>query len=410
MATIRDERVLYGFTGKTSPKIFTKENELGVEEVADINKSELEGKKIIGIARIKKQNTNKIILDIYKTKSPYDTAIIEKINQSNDSIENKIKDAINYVKELGGEDPITSFETSLFQTSSSMVASAPRLKIESELKKYLEGKTDRQGKNKKLNIIVVSSINPENKIIIEDVIGIKQVAGMKGVDFYFYSNLRDKNNNIIGKTVKPNSMFSHKALDAETYKGFITWANKNSKTSLAKEFEEFKNCIKTYVKNLPLKNNEKEPTKLPIIKQMVFNDKTKKEFIKFLYGGSPITSRGEISGAYKFILFSNSEPIIELVSSNEEEELWILKPSDGGAIYINPDIPQNNHAPYMYARIGQHGTKIENFDFRLYVSPAYRAENGMPVSIACPKSINISESFLSEMNELYEIYRSLLEE
>lgn len=401
MATIKIGRVLYGFTGKTSPKIFDN---------ANINKLDLQSRKIIGIAKLKENDANKRVLDIYKTKLPYDSTIIDKINKSVNSLETKENDALLYIEQLGGKDLGVRIEKDLLETTSSMVASAPRLGIENELKKYLENLTNRQGKNKKLNIIVVSSINPDNKIMIEDISGIKQVAGAKGVDFYFYSNLRDKNKNIIGKTIKSNSMFSHKALDAETYKGFVIWANNNSKTSLAKEFEEFKNCIKTYVKNLPIKDNKKDPTKDPIVKPMIFNDKTKKEFIKFLYGGSPITSRGEISGAYKFILFSNSEPIIELVSSNNDEEVWSLKPSEGGAIYINPDIPQNIHAPYMYARIGQHGTKIENFDFRFYVSPAYRAENGMPASIACPQSANDNDSLLSEMTELYNIYNSLLAE
>ena len=388
MARILNTRVIYGvrrgfFNGK-SPK-FSQGPQ------PPFTPGDYEKNKILLLVNPQGNQSYNSLAKIYRIpedKKGFDLSFFHDINHENDK---KYEKAIKYILSLGAiEVGEVSLEIDDMLEHSALVASNSKEALELKLADYLNKSIFSSDKNINLEV------NAGGKTIsAHGLKSIERVSGTGGTDFYF----KDKDGVIISdfkfsyKNKTENSHF-------ERYKGFISYLKNKIKTSkehneLTALFRKFYNkTVRHYSYNFL-----SGETPVQVYEKINLNsEKIKEQFIEFLYGGK------ETSDHYNFILISNTEPklIVDTEKSNDENITYALNDDDDQTIYIYPKIPVGNFSPYLVARPGTHGTRVDLLaatkekelkeiisNIRFFVSPEKRALHGMHIDSVNDKLENL---------------------
>ena len=327
-----------------------------------------------------------------KKQKSFDLITINKINSEKD-IKLKLKIAENYIRKLSavhvGNVVLTIDDVVKHST---LVASADKEAQEINLANKLNNSIFLSDKNIILKVLGVR----ETAISASGLKRIERISGVGGADFYF----KDKK----GKDI-PNFKFSykHKSQNSlfERYKGFMSYLKNKIKTNkqseLSKKFKDFYQNVVRYYSYASLSSIDMGQ----VYEEIDLSEETiKEEFIQFLYG-VPRTD-----DHYNFILISNTDPKFEIDSESPNDTTYILKTDSDQVVYVYPEIPEGDFTPYLVARPGPHGTKVELLsrldniisDIRFFISPQRRAKQGQSKKIDSGL-LEILETIPKELND-----------
>ncbi len=326
-----------------------------------------------------------------KKQKSFDLITINDINSEKD-IKLKLKIAENYIRKLSavhvGNVVLTIDDV---VNHSTLVASAAEEAQEINLANKLNNSIFLSDKDINLKVLGVG----ETAISAYGLKRIERISGVGGADFYF--------KDINGKDI-PNFKFSykHKSQNSlfERYKGFMSYLKNKIKTKkqseLLEKFKDFYRNVVRYYSYASLSSIDMGQ----VYEEIGLSEEAiKEEFIQFLYGVPGTDDH------YNFILISNTDPKFEIdsESSNDSSTTYILKKDSDQVVYVYPEIPEGDFTPYLVARPGPHGTKVELLsrldpiisDIRFFISPQRRAKQGQS------KEINF---------ELEEIFKTIPKE
>ena len=329
-----------------------------------------------------------------KKQKSFDLIAINDINSEKD-IKLKLKIAENYIRKLSAVhvgNVVLTIDDEV--KHSTLVASAAEETQEINLANKLNNSIFLSDKNIILKVLGVR----ETAISASGLKRIERISGVGGADFYF----KDKK----GKDI-PNFKFSykHKSQNSlfERYKGFMSYLKNKIKTEkeseLSKKFKDFYQKVVRYYSYASLSSINMGQ----VYKKIDLSEETiKEEFIQFLYGVPGTDDH------YNFILISNTDPKFEIDSESPSDTTYILKKDSDQVVYVYPEIPEGDFTPYLVARPGPHGTKVELLsrlepiisDIRFFISPERRAKQGQSKEIdsglleileTIPKELNHAE-------------------